>query len=285
MIARRLLFLGLSGLMLMACKKEGCTNPSADNYNSKAKKDDGSCVYGSNPNGSNPNNPNQNLPINLTGTENSDIIITNQSNDPNVADYYIDGNWEINAEVTIEPGVRIMMKSDASIKVLQNGSLNATGTPNNRIYIFGENDEHGYWKVVSFSSGSLNNKLIHCEIKNGGKLGLSEGMVSVSSIGKVKIQNSVLKKASYYGVSSDWDSYTFSLPDFKNNTIDDCQKAPVLVNMQQVGALDNTTNYGSNNGKNAVYLSGQAFTDITVNNIGYPYYLVGHITVTEENTF
>ena len=28
-----------------ACKKKGCTDPTATNYSSEAKKNDGSCVY------------------------------------------------------------------------------------------------------------------------------------------------------------------------------------------------------------------------------------------------
>lgn len=32
-------------LLLTGCKKEGCTNKTADNYNASAKKDDGSCKY------------------------------------------------------------------------------------------------------------------------------------------------------------------------------------------------------------------------------------------------
>jgi len=35
----------LAGLGLAACKKKGCTDPTADNYSEKAKKDDGSCTY------------------------------------------------------------------------------------------------------------------------------------------------------------------------------------------------------------------------------------------------
>jgi hypothetical protein len=31
-----------------ACRKDGCTDPSATNFNRKANKDDGSCVYGDN---------------------------------------------------------------------------------------------------------------------------------------------------------------------------------------------------------------------------------------------
>lgn len=33
-----------AGLFLISCKKEGCTNPEATNYNAEAKKDDGSCI-------------------------------------------------------------------------------------------------------------------------------------------------------------------------------------------------------------------------------------------------
>lgn len=39
------LFLGILLSFLTGCKKEGCTDYFADNYNQSAKKDDGSCVY------------------------------------------------------------------------------------------------------------------------------------------------------------------------------------------------------------------------------------------------
>lgn len=37
--------LAIATLALGACKKKGCIDPSASNYNDKAKKDDGSCTY------------------------------------------------------------------------------------------------------------------------------------------------------------------------------------------------------------------------------------------------
>lgn len=39
------LLLAFVGIGLMACKKKGCMNPLAVNYNAEAKKDDGSCNY------------------------------------------------------------------------------------------------------------------------------------------------------------------------------------------------------------------------------------------------
>jgi len=38
----------LLSLFVVSCKKEGCTNESATNFDSEAKKDDGSCKYEAN---------------------------------------------------------------------------------------------------------------------------------------------------------------------------------------------------------------------------------------------
>jgi hypothetical protein len=40
-----LLLISLIGISTVACKKEGCIDPTATNYNENAKKDDGSCTY------------------------------------------------------------------------------------------------------------------------------------------------------------------------------------------------------------------------------------------------
>src|SRR5690554_1489687 len=102
----RLLLLSLGVVLLMACRREGCTDQTAINYDDKAKNDNGSCMYdeatpggggsggsggsgGTGPGG-------ETLPIRLTGTESSDLTIFDQSTNPNVADYYIDGSWTLN---------------------------------------------------------------------------------------------------------------------------------------------------------------------------------------------
>ena len=39
------LFLSITTIAFTACKKKGCTDPTATNYNENAEKEDGSCVY------------------------------------------------------------------------------------------------------------------------------------------------------------------------------------------------------------------------------------------------
>ncbi len=42
---RALFFVAIAALGLISCKKKGCTDPSATNYNPDAKKDDGTCEF------------------------------------------------------------------------------------------------------------------------------------------------------------------------------------------------------------------------------------------------
>ena len=39
----------IGSIALVGCKKKGCTDPLANNYNSEAEKDDGNCTFDSSP--------------------------------------------------------------------------------------------------------------------------------------------------------------------------------------------------------------------------------------------
>ncbi|WP_133122076.1 hypothetical protein [Brumimicrobium salinarum] len=287
----KLMMIVLSVIVLMACKREGCTDQNADNYDKNAKNDDGSCVY----NGVNPNDPNnpgggttgpggQELPIRLSGKETSNLVIEDISSDPNVVEYYIDDNWRIAADVVIEPGVRIEMRQDAYILVESNGSLDATGTPNDKIQILGGDDVKGHWKYIKYESNETNNKLIHCNIAHGGGAWNAQGMVTVQGSANLTVQNSSFTMGKEYGLFVS--HREGKLPDFKDNYFDAFEKQPIsLHTFGQSGTLDNTTTFGSNNDMNDIRVHGDNYSNsVNVPKLNLPYYLANVFEITGGHT-
>ncbi|WP_107037277.1 hypothetical protein [Brumimicrobium mesophilum] len=268
--------------MLMACQKEGCTDQAADNYDSKAQNDDGSCIY----NGVNPGDTSSgNLPIQLSGTETSGRTIVDQSTNPNLADYYIDDGWNLDAAIIIEPGVRIEMRSGARILVKSNGSLDATGLANNKIEFIGAQNVNGLWYNIEFESNNPNNKLIHCNISNGSKYYSSTpSMVVVGTNSQVTIQNSNFSNGSEFGLMTE--GVSSKLPNFSNNNFSSFSKAPIrLESLSHADYLDNSTTISNNNTVPKIYIyNGNVESNTTVRKLNVPYSIRESISFDDSHT-
>jgi hypothetical protein len=255
MKVNQFLILAFSVMLAMACKKEGCTDQTASNYNSKAKNDDGSCVYdGTGGGGSGGTNDFQNL----AGNTSSPITISNIVSSSTAYDYYIDGTWSINAAVTIEPGVRILMKSGAKISVNENGSLNAVGTSANKIAFIGEESLEGYWENIRFNqSNKTNNELTHVEIKYaGGNINsFQDASVFLNGNARLKMNNSLIQSSQWYGLKVR--SADGNIDEFSNNTISQGMSHPVYFN--NIGQFENfagNNNLSSGNEFNTLFVDG-----------------------------
>ncbi len=122
----------LSTMALVSCKKEGCTDSTAINYNKKAKKDDGSCQY---------NATESELVGSISGARTLDASITYTITGPVIVE---DG-----ATLTIPAGTIIKAKKgfNSYILVLQGGKIYVNGTAENPVKITADidNAQQGHW--------------------------------------------------------------------------------------------------------------------------------------------
>ena len=129
-------------LVLFGCKKPGCTDPTAINYNSQAEKDDGSCEY----------------PIDKS------IISRNITSDKTLSN---DTIWMLQSRVAVESGVTLTIEPGTIIKAIAGTGANAAsliiargakimaqGTPTQPIIFTSESDNIQIGETYGSSLGS-----------------------------------------------------------------------------------------------------------------------------------
>ena len=129
-------------LVLFGCKKPGCTDPIAINYNSQAEKNDGSCEY----------------PIDKS------IISRNITSDKTLSN---DTIWMLQSRVAVESGVTLTIEPGTIIKAIAGTGANAAsliiargakimaqGTPTQPIIFTSESDNIQIGETYGSSLGS-----------------------------------------------------------------------------------------------------------------------------------
>lgn len=117
-----MLLMAVLAVSVVSCKKEGCTDEMATNYNSKAKKDDGSCLF---PETTNPAVPNQVVSGSITAN----------------TTWTADKIYELAGKVVVESGATLTIQAGTIIKgregngtlasalvIAKGGKINANGS-------------------------------------------------------------------------------------------------------------------------------------------------------------
>ncbi len=118
------------------------------------------------------NNDNRIVEIHASGAPHD---ITEDATWPALVDavYRVEQSFNVEAELTLEPGVVIEFEANQSIRFKQNldvplGIINAVGTETEPITFTGAQKEPGYWQGIIVQSNSVANIMSYCIVEYGG---------------------------------------------------------------------------------------------------------------------
>ncbi|PTB93595.1 hypothetical protein C9994_12885 [Marivirga lumbricoides] len=195
---------------------------------------------------------------------NSDTVWENIFNDPSRPDYRITADIDINAELTIEPGVLILVEEDLFMTVTSTGVLKAVGTTNENIVFTSANTAGGiHWGGLLIESGNIQNELSFTQIAYAGNSNSAfinsawrDAAIVISVNGKLKLKNSTISN------SKDDGMYVGGvLEQFESNTFEDNERYAMSIPFNQVGKIDNDTDISNNGGLNYINIYGSTMTD------------------------
>jgi hypothetical protein len=204
----------------------------------------------------------------------------------NGVDYIFANTVEVNANITIKPGVTIMFEDGAGLIVKEEGSITAIGQKSNEILFTSKSGKRGAWKGITFLSNTSKNVLEYCIVEHGGgasSFGASNIVVgSGSNTGQVSISNTEIRASKNNGIILSKGS---QLNSFTGNKIHTNSAHPISMNVADVSLLSSQNTY-NNNGREFIQLTANDLVSsaVTLNSIGEPYLISGQITTSNSFT-
>lgn len=176
--------------------------------------------------------------------------------DPATPDYIVKNDIDVNAALTLQPGVVIHVDEDKVITVASGGgSLVAEGTEDKQI-IFTSSDEAGkvYWGGLFFESSSANNLLSHVRVSYGGGNngliyiygGINSNVsanIGISENGKLQLTNSEISYSENDGIVIEGSD---NLTLFTNNVFSNNTDYAMTLSINQAGQIDASNTFSDN---------------------------------------
>ena len=164
----------------------------------------------------------------------------------------VTGQFDVRAELTIQPGVTILADADTRIDIESDGVIKAVGTAAQPITIRGSTANKGFWNGVRVVSGDANNVLEYVNISDAGGSSTYPSNLWLASSGKLALTNSTLSNSATNGIyiTSGGQFEAFSANTFSANAV---VMNIVPDNMSQ---LDNASTYADGNTENYIDVRG-----------------------------
>jgi hypothetical protein len=199
-------------------------------------------------------------------------------------DYYFNGDvLEVknNAILTIEDSVTIQFHNANGLLLITDGAtLKALGKVNKHIQFVGATTTKGVWRGVEIRT-QTENELTYVDILNAGKGSNDWSAALYINQGSVSVNHCLIDRSKNNGVSVQGQWGKGVLTTFSNNTVSNCDKAPIythdFTSIWNVRNIDNTNTFTGN--ANAYihisdYGNAPLYSNVTLHHLnGYPWYM------------
>lgn len=199
-------------------------------------------------------------PQDITSDITSDVVWKNINPTPGGTDYIVKNSININAKLTIEPGVIVQVESNHELYVGAPGKLVAIGTANDHIVFKAKSTSGPDWKGIVVASASDENELNYVEINFAGSAylnGLDNKKASLALEGenaaKIKILNTQIKKGGGYGIYVENNA---TITSAENIEITEVLGTSMALPLNQLGSLSENNKFKGNNGYDAIEVLG-----------------------------
>jgi len=185
--------------------------------------------------------------IELSGSIDTDMTLSDNVEDPNTPDYLVTGNLGINANLIIEPGVLVHVNENAGIWINNNGTIQSNGESGNEVVITsaGEADDL-HWKGILVYSSSSENILQYTKVLYAGNSDFNHSGTNYSHAvgiegGKLSMVQSEISNSKTLGFFL----HSGELNDFSSNVFSDNADYSIRINANEAGKLDNATTFSN----------------------------------------
>lgn len=224
-------------------------------------------------------------PEEIGGTISSNRTLENRITDPAKPDYIASSNVNVQADLIIKPGVKIVYESDVALNVTSEGALLAEGTATEPIVMTGTTESNGFWKGVGIFSSDVRNVMDYVEVYYAGSSEYGGGLYAKFNVGiesgdKMKVTNSTISQSGDYGLYVESGG---ELLGFANNAFENNVGIPLAIDANNMTHMDANSSF-IGNGDQYVELHGstlnlgteatwRAFSD------GTPYWITGNVSI------
>jgi|GEM_PF-2201881 len=179
-------------------------------------------------------------------------VLVDRVADPTLADYWVNEDIGVDAELLVMPGVVIGFAEDAMMYINDQGTLISKGQSDRKIVFTTKAGVAGKWRGIVVYSGNSLNELSYTEILKAGSIDAISNVpaaITVAQAGRLTIKNSKVSESKGYGIHFMDGSL---IGGFQDNTLSNNGNAPVRLTANHVAKLDAASSFSTGNARNVI---------------------------------